>query len=250
MNEALKSQSILVSGESGAGKTESVKIMMEYIAQLGGRSGGDEDDPPTSIWFQSPVRTPVAAPLRQVAERVEVGIAAAAAAAIPTMEASSRRLDAPSSSSSSSSSSSFRRGDGREGYGQGREHAVAAVIGGGGGGGGGWRAKETASSSDEADDNHERRVTRDLRRALEETFLTSRPLHEQKLPLREGIVALRSPEGLSMLTETSAGSKRLFCSMALFFEHARFVRPRGGLRRLAKTDSPEKQQLERGSFDK
>ena len=75
-----------------------------------------------------------------------------------------------------------------------------------------------ASSSDEADDNQDRRVTRDLRRALEETFLTSRPLHEQKLPLREGIVALRSPEGLSMLTKTSAGSKRLFCSMAPFFE--------------------------------
>lgn len=76
-----------------------------------------------------------------------------------------------------------------------------------------------SSSSDEASDGEGRCViTRDLRRALEAAFMTSRPLHEQKLPLREGIVALRSPEGLSMLTEASAGSKRLFCSMAPFFE--------------------------------
>merc|ERR1719276_556306 len=76
-----------------------------------------------------------------------------------------------------------------------------------------------SSSSDEASDGEGRRVvTRDLRRALEAAFMTSRPLHEQKLPLREGIVALRSPAGLSMLTEASAGSKRLFCSMAPFFE--------------------------------
>ncbi|KAK1379700.1 myosin-6 [Heracleum sosnowskyi] len=54
INEGI-SQAILVSGESGAGKTESTKMLMQYLAFMGGKSESDERSVEQQVLESNPV---------------------------------------------------------------------------------------------------------------------------------------------------------------------------------------------------
>ena len=54
MNEK-RNNSVLVSGESGAGKTEATKYLMRYLAYLGGTSGKGERTVEEKVLESNPV---------------------------------------------------------------------------------------------------------------------------------------------------------------------------------------------------